>query len=486
MSSKRAIIDIGSNTIRLVVYNGPKRAPIVLLNEKVAPRFGKDVEEHGALSEGSVEVALDALARFAAIIEMLKVDDVQAVATAAVRDASNGEEFIAAVRDLGLDPRVLSGEEEACTSAMGVIAAFPDANGVMGDLGGGSLELTQIADKACGQSITLPFGTLRLPPLRATGDEAFAAHVKKSLKATGWKTKKAERLYIAGGSWRALALYAMHKADWPLEDPHDFVMQAEDAQALCTALAKDGATSEVDRISSSRLASLPDAAALLGVLIDKLAPSRIVFSSWGLREGLLFTSLEPETQALDPVLSSITTFAEGYMVMPAQARRVDAWIADALPAEDAPDASLRLAAALLALATMRGEPNMRADQAMNWALRKRWIGLDARGRAMLAMAVLANSKVLDPPDPLTQLAGDADLKLAAAWGLGIRLCRKLTGGAHDALKGTALRREKDALVLHFAHDALALNGNSVDKNLKRLADWLDMDWRVETTTEPVA
>ena len=183
---KRAIIDIGSNTVRLVVYNGPPRAPVVILNEKVNARLGKDLGRTGAISDKSMRTALPALARFAELLKLLEVETVECVATAAARDASNGPRFLDAVRGFGLSPRLLSGEEEARASAMGVIAAFPGAHGVVADLGGGSLELVEVDRGTSGSGITLPFGTLRLADLRADGPARFAETVREGLERVAW------------------------------------------------------------------------------------------------------------------------------------------------------------------------------------------------------------------------------------------------------------------------------------------------------------
>ena len=164
--AQRAIIDIGSNTVRLVVYGGSPRAPTVLYNEKVAARLGREMAETGAMPADSIELAMRGLKRFALLLDDLGIEDVETVATAATREASNGPEFIAAIEELGLSPRVISGEEEACLSAHGVLGAFPGAKGVVADLGGGSLELVHIADNRTGDPVSLPLGTLRLPALR--------------------------------------------------------------------------------------------------------------------------------------------------------------------------------------------------------------------------------------------------------------------------------------------------------------------------------
>lgn len=483
MSEQRAIIDIGSNTVRLVIYNGPPRAPIVLHNEKVTARLGKDVSKGGMLSDKAVDYALAALRRYELLLRLRGIDNVDCVATAAVRDASNGGEFLASVKALGLSPRLLSGEEEACTSAMGVIAAFPDAQGVVGDLGGGSLELVAIECGACEDAVSFPFGTLRLPELRSGGPVDFAARVRRGLGSARWKHGEGRPFFIVGGSWRALALHAMWETGWPLDDQHDFELAPQDASRICAGLTRGKIGKTDPRIAAGRLGSLPDAAALLGVLVEELRPSRIVFSAWGLREGLLYCQLDETTRAMDPMLAGVAAFAEDARVSLPTARDVAGWTCTAVPDRDDRDAALRLAGTMLALASMRSEPNMRAEQAMNWALRKRWIGLDARGRAMLAMTVLANTGDTDIPRPLAPLASTEDFRQAIAWGLAVRLCRKLTGCSDEAIAHTALTRQEGKVRLELHGSMRALLGNSAAKNLRVLAEWLGLEPSVANPPE---
>lgn len=479
MNDQKAIIDIGSNTVRLVVYNGPPRAPVILLNEKVTPRLGQDVASSGELSAKAMDLALAALSRYALLLRMRGVEDVQTVATAAVRDADNRDSFLAEIEKLGLSPRVLSGDEEARASAMGVIAAFPGAKGVVGDLGGGSLELVSIDGEDCDGAITLPFGTLRLPGLREAGQKQFAATVRRSLKKAGWKAGEGSPFYIVGGSLRALALHSMRETSWPLDDPHDFELAPDEALRICAALAS-GEVGETDpRISSARLATLPDAAALLGELVENIAPSRIVFSSWGLREGLLYGQLDGKTRKQDPMLSGVAAFAADARVSFLAAEQATRWTGAIEPDGGEIHGNLRLAGTMLALASLRSEPNLRADQAIAWALRKRWIGLDARGRAMLAMTVFANTGHTEVPEALAPLASEEDFRRAIAWGLAVRLCRKLAGGAGEALDKTTLARKDGRLVVEFQRDVQALANNSVAKSLRNLAEWLELEWAVE-------
>ncbi|MFC0202704.1 Ppx/GppA phosphatase family protein [Novosphingobium soli] len=482
-SENRAIIDIGSNTVRLVVYNGPPRAPAVILNEKVNAKLGKDLGRTGAIGEKSMRTALAALARFAALLRLLKVSDVECVATAAARDAANGPEFLEAVRGFGLSPRLLSGEEEARASATGVIAAFPGARGIAADLGGGSLELVEIDDAVpggiCSGGITLPFGTLRLPDMRALGTQKFAAAVRAGLTARGWTRGEGLPLYIVGGSWRALALQAMRALDWPVDDPHGFVLDPEEALRIARQFEKGRIDNPDPRISAARIASLPDAAALLVQMVTQLRPSALVFSSWGLREGLLHMQLPPEVQRESPMLASVAAFAKTASVSAEHAEHVVAWTAPVCR-EDPGDADLHTAACLLSLAAMRTEPNLRTEEALTWALRKRWVGLDMRGRGMMAMTIFANSGQTDIPAPFTRLARKADLERAIGWGLAVRLCRRLTGCSEQGLRTTGVAIRGDALVLTLHESAQPLFSPGIAKDLHQLAAWLGLEPRLES------
>lgn len=479
---KRAIIDIGSNTVRLVIYNGPPRAPVVVLNEKVNARLGKDLGRTGAIPDKAMRTALSALARYAALLQLLGVENVECVATAAARDASNGPEFLEAVRGFGLFPRLLSGEEEARASATGVIAAFPGARGIAADLGGGSLELVEIDGEVRAGGVTLPLGTLRLPDLRAGGPIKFAATVRKGLEARGWadgsQHSRGLPLYIVGGSWRALALQAMRVLDWPVDDPHGFELTATEALRLARQFEKGRLDDPDPRISSARLGTLPDAAALMVQLIERLAPSRLVFSSWGLREGLLHMQLPAHVQQENPMLASVAAFAKAARAELDDAVRIAEWTAPACRDSNA-DGDLRTAASLLALAAQRTEPNMRTEEALAWALRKRWIGIDMRGRAMMAMAELANCGDTVIPAPFLRLAERADLDRAIGWGLAIRICRRLTAGTQRALATTALIIQDGTLVLVIQEPAQALYSASIGKDMKALAEWLELEWRID-------
>ena len=478
---QRAVIDIGSNTVRLVVYYGPQRAPDVWLNEKVTARLGRDLATTGRMPDEAVSLAMRGLARFACILKDIGVTEVQAVATAAVRDAENGPEFVEQVRALGLDVEVLSGEEEAITSAYGVIGGFPGAQGVVADLGGGSLELVAIADGHPSHGVSLPLGTLRLPAMRQKGTKAFNKAIKAELARADWASAHSGPLYMVGGTWRALANYAMHKAGYPLTDPQAFTMTLEEADKTAKKVARmePDKLAAIGGIPSARAAALPDAAAMLRPVLAALKPDGLVFSSWGLREGLIYRGLSEGAQRLDPLLAAVSHFTEPRGSSQTMAAQIAAWTSDAALSRRHGSERLRLAAIMLSLAQWRLEPNMRLNHSIDWALHKRWLGLAHRGRAMIAAALRAANGKPDPTSDLQMLASDEALHEAAAWGLAFRLCRRLGAGSRVSLMSSRLTREDDVLKLWLEPGRAQLVSEQVETELARLAGWLGCEGIVE-------
>lgn len=468
--SARAVIDIGSNTVRLVIYDGPPRAPEVIWNEKVVARLGRDLQASGAIPEDAAQEALRALARYKLLLDDRGIADVQTVATAASRDATNGQAFLEQVERLGLAPRLLSGEEEALAAALGVIGAFPNADGIAVDLGGGSLELVRIANGDTGQPTSLPFGTLRLPGLRSQG--RFGRTFDEAFDAGGWDGDGGQPLYMIGGTWRALADFAMREAAYPLSDPHGFRLPAAAAERLAKRLSQTR-PGELENagLSPMRAAYLPDSAALLRRLIGRLAPRKLIFSSWGLREGLLFAGLSPLQRRLDPLLAGVQAFAEPRDATLIDTTRLAGWTADLAAAAPPAAERLRLAAAHLSAALQRVEPNLRARHAEEWSLDKRWIALDPAGRAVICAALYGSLGRTVWPEMLDKLASKDSLRDGVAWGLGFRLARRLGAGSQVPLTRSQLRLEDGRLTLAVDRSREKLITQPVRKELAALASW---------------
>jgi len=317
------------------------------------------------------------------------------------------------------------------------------------------------------------------------GGPTLKKAIDKIIRKAGWDIAAApsdagSALYLVGGTWRAMAVYAMALRDHPLSDPHGFELDAATAQELAETLAasESDALKGRDRISAMRAEKLPDAAVLLSALLARLNPARVVFSSWGLREGLLYDRMPAHSRAQDPLLAGIAMFASQRGAPATLATRMAAWTLDAAPAREHGSERLRLAAIMLGLASMQVEPNLRLPQAIDWALHKRWIGVDGMGRAMMAAAVAANGNSLALPARVRALASEEALEEAMRWGLALRLARRLGARSRRSLEVSRLVIQDGVLVLKLAESHEALFGIPSEKDMKLLAGRLGLEWRL--------
>ena len=482
-----AIIDIGSNSVRLVVYQGLTRIPATLFNEKVMAGLGRGLAANGRLGKGSMDTAVTALIRFAALTRVMGVDTLRTVATAAVREASNSDEFIARVeRECGLQIETISGEAEARGAALGVIAGIPDADGVVGDLGGGSLELIRVSGGEAHERISLPIGSLRLDAVRKRDRRALAPFIKKALDQVGWaQAGRGRPFYMVGGSWRALAQVHIHQSGHPLPIVHQYEMPREAPASLVRSLTQiDLATlREVPNISTSRLPSLPGAAMLLAATVKRLGSSRVVASGFGLREGLLFGQLPAATQALDPLIEAARGEGQRQGRFREHGDMLFEWMGGLFDGEVAAERRLRLAACLLSDIAWRAHPDFRAERGVDMALHGNWVAVTAAERAALAQALhycFGGSGSAPILALLAQLASPQLLARARAWGLALRLGQRLTGGTASALVASRLGREGDQAVLRIDARHSALLGDAVQRRLKLVGGALGLEPRIVT------
>jgi exopolyphosphatase/guanosine-5'-triphosphate,3'-diphosphate pyrophosphatase len=471
--SRIAIIDIGSNSVRLVVYEGSARLPAILFNEKVMPGLGRALNETGAIDPSALAAARAALARFALLAREMQVSELRTVATAAVRDASNGNALIEAAAALGLEVELLSGEEEAMASGMGVLSGIPDADGVVGDLGGGSLELVRVVAGTVTDRISFPLGVLRIGAIRAEGKGALDRRVGKLLEEAGWKGRgKDLPFYLVGGSWRALARLDMHRSDYPLPVVHQYPLSLSriaELRELVNTMPRS-ALKAIPDVSSARVATLPDATALLASVARHLGSSGAVVSAYGLREGLLFQRLTAKQRREDPLIVAARDEGERLGRFAEHGDLLEAWIAPLFGGESAELARLRHAACLLADVGWRANPEFRAERGMEIALHGNWVAIDAAGRAVLAQALYTSlGGGVGCPEPLARLADPAALDRARRWGLAIRLGQRLSGGVAAPLKRSRLVLEEDAVTLVIEERDEALYGEPVEKRHKALA-----------------
>lgn len=468
-ASSVAVIDIGSNSVRLVVYAGPARVPAPIFNEKVLAGLGRGLGETGRLPAKGRERALAALRRYRLMIDAMGVARVEVLATAAVRDAADGDDFVRAVNAIGFTCRVLKAEQEAEFAGFGVLSAIPAANGIAGDLGGGSVEFVEVANGRPSGGISLPLGVLRLGPEHESRTRQLLA---SALGESGiGELGRGRPFYLVGGSWRALARIDMAASGFPLPIVHQHVIAPGRVHELRQLLAAPG-PEVVSALAGARQATTPIAAMLLDLIVETLQPSRLVISAFGIREGLLFAALSAEQRGVDPLIAAARAAGGGDHGFGELGDRLDQWLAPVFA--DPPErARLRHAACLLADAAWPASPAFRAAQLIELALHGNFVGIDPPERVMVAYA-LARSLGRDvlPAPGLSQLCSAAMLKRADEWGLAIRLGQRLSGGVGAILEASRLALDGDTLTLRLGSGQGALAGERVERDLARLGEAL--------------
>ncbi len=476
---REAIIDIGSNSVRLVVYGGARRAPTAIFNEKIMVGLGRSLSATGKIDKEAMERGLRALERFAALVDAMDLDSVRCVATAAVRDARNGQEILDGARKAGLRVELLSGEEEAAAAGYGVISSIPNADGIVADLGGGSLELVRVRGGEIGERVSFQLGVLRLAAVRegikdkGKARNAVAAHIKKALREAAWlEEMRGLPLYLVGGSWRSLARLIMEEDHNPLLVMHNHVMPPKEADRLVRIL--DGLSLDdlkaVPGLSQVRIPTLHDAALLLLTLSKALGSKTLIVSSAGLREGLLYQRLPADIKAQDPLLAAAKDEGSRVARFPEHGRLLDKWIAPLFVDDDEEAARLRMAACLLSDVPWSATPDFRAARGQEIALHGNWHGIDVTGRVLIATALDAcfgGEGVATAG--IKPLASAAAIHRARLWGLAMRLGQRLSGGVEEPLRQTRLERDGKRIRLMLPGDAASLYGETVQRRLKQLA-----------------
>ena len=472
-----AIIDIGSNSVRLVVYAGSERIPVPIFNEKVLAGLGVGADRFGDLPEEAREKALSALRRFKLLIDHMSVRRTQVVATAAIRDAADGKDFVREVRRIGLDCQVLTAEEEAEFAGEGVLSGIPDADGLAGDLGGGSLELVEVSQGRTRPGISLPLGVLRLNP-SPDGERSARKELKSALKKNDLRDIGRDRaFYTVGGSWRALARIDMLATDFPLPITHQYRMKPGRIRELRKIIDSDDPRLK-QKVAPPRLATSPHAAMLLQQIVDEIEPSEIIVSVFGIREGLIFSKLKPGVRRLDPLLEEARHAGGGEHRFGEHGDLLDGWIAPLF--DDSPaKRRLRLASCLLADVAWQASPSFRADRAIEMALHGNWVAISPSERVILAQALSSNFGRQDLVDPkLTDLCSQSQLRMANCWGTAMRLGQRLSGGVSSVLERTRLSCDDDFIRLHVPRGEEALAGDMVERRLIKLGEAMDRDVEV--------
>ncbi len=473
-----AVVDIGSNSVRLVVYDGLRRSPTPVFNEKILCGLGKGIAITGMLDATAMVRATAALKRFRALAKQIGCHEVYAVATAAAREASNGPEFIEqAEKSLGAGIDILTGKEEARYAALGVIAGIPEADGVVGDLGGGSLELIDVKDSKLFDGVTLPLGPLRL--IDMSGDNMGRARklVDEYLNDVKvLEALKGRSFYAVGGTWRNLARVHLAHAGYPLHVLHQYVMTRAQARSIAELVSGMSSTAmkDVKDISKSRSNTMPFGSMVLERLIELGKPKDIVCSVYGVREGYLYAKLPRKKAKLDALLSSCWDFARRYARSPEHELELCDWTDQLFGAKgfkETPEQQrLRYAACLLADIGWRAHPDYRADRSMSMISQAAFVGIDHPGRVFLSLTIFYRYEGEVMKDDLTRLLSEEHMERAHLLSSIFRLAYILSAAMPGMLPRIGLTLEgTKVLTLTLPNKFKDLMGERVEKRLASLA-----------------
>ena len=486
-----AVVDIGSNSIRLVVYERLCRAPIALFNEKSVCALGKGVVTTGRLGREEVESALRALRRFAHIAKALRAGEIEFVATEAVRRAENGGEFLAeAERAAGRPIVVLTGDDEGRAASMGVAFSFHQPDGVVGDLGGGSVDLSVVSPSGPGEIFgSLPIGTLPVTRMLIEDRAATAEFIDSRLATVPWLAGAASgrSFYLVGGGWRALGRIRLSMTETPLKVVHDYRLTADEAITLGRSIAGLGAEElrTMPGMPGRRVDTVRAAALLLDRAVRRLEPDRVVFSAFGLREGRAFGRLSPDELARDPLLAGARDFGRTRSRLPEIGAAMGDWTAPMFPGETPDQRRLRLATCEVSDSAWREHPAFRAREAFYRLAQYPFIGIDHPERAFLAYAVFIRYEG-SPDDlfirPLLSLMTEPECRRAELLGATLQLGYRISAAVPDLLETSWLKIAGDELRLHLPAPDAAPDPEILKPRLRAVAKGLGLSRTKVLTT----
>lgn len=486
-----AIIDIGSNSVRLVAYEGVSRAPTPIYNEKVLCGLGRHVATTGRLDDDAVERALRALARFRVLCETMDVSEIHVLATAAARDASNGPAFLeAAERACGCPIQLLSGAREAQFSAYGVVSGFFKPDGVVGDMGGGSLELVDVQGAHVGEGVTMPLGGLALQDLSGGSLKKAQRIIRSSLEraASQLENLQGRTFYAVGGTWRALARLHQAVTDYPLHVMHNYIIDPKDSMDFLHLVEEADAKTlkDIESVSEARRPLLAYGAILLEEIIRLGGPKQIAVSALGVREGLLYDKLDQEKRQLDPLLRAASDLNLLRSRSPRHGQELWEWTSRFIESVDLPETDyerrLRHAGCLLADIGWRAHPDYRGEQSLNLIAYGAFVGLDHPGRAYLALSIFFRHEGLSPDkvgSRIVALAGTRLMERARLLAAMMRVAYPVSVAMEGVLPETPLIARGRSVVLQLPGRRADLANERLVGRVRALAKLLNLEPVIE-------
>ena len=483
-----AVIDIGSNSVRLVIYRVERRSIWPVFNEKVLAGLGRDMWTTGLLHPDGKRESLVALRRFKAVLESYTLEHTHIVATAAIREASDGPAFAATIREqTGFEVRILTGAEEAYYSAQGVHCGHLDAKGVVGDLGGSSLELINLDGEETGKGVTLPLGPFALGAPRSIELEKTRATILAHIEPLRDRFSGGQ-FHAVGGAWRNLALIWMMKQNYPLHVIQQFELPAREAVSVCSLIAGQSLSSleKMAGVPKRRLENISYAALVLQCLVETFGYDSLCFSAFGLREGLLFDALDGDLKHDDPLIAGCTALGKQLGINDDLGKALSQWARDYYDSADnalieRPDEKLIRAAAKLADIGARLHPDHRADLVCEQVLRAPIPGQTHEDRVFLASALYtrySGDAFESQPVLIRRILGEEKHQLATQLGLLLRLGCDLSAKSAKLLSHATVRQNGLQLILSAPGWEDLLLGETTRRRARALAQNLKLTLQI--------
>ncbi|CUH85884.1 Ppx/GppA family phosphatase [Thalassovita mediterranea] len=483
--SRVGVIDVGSNSVRMVVFDGAARSPAYFYNEKIMCALGAGLAETGKLNPEGRKRALSAMRRFQKLADGMNASTLTAVATAAVREASDGPDFVAEVlAETGITVHVIDGEEEARLSAQGVLLGWPGAYGLICDIGGSSLELAEINDGKVGKRVTSSLGPLKLRDVKG-GKKGRKAHIAAVMEDLAQEMgPQPNRLFLVGGSWRAIAKIDMVRRGYPLHVLHEYRMNAKSVRDTI-AYIEERSIDELRRscgISEARIILVPITCEVLKRLIRTFKPHDIAVSSYGIREGMLYEQMSDELRERDPLIEA-ARFAEAKDArLPGFGKTLYEFVSPLFKSAKWERKRLIKAACLLHDVSWRAHPDYRAELCFDNVTRANLGGLRHSERVFLGLALMnryKNSSTDSRFPGIFDLLDEKDLKDAEVLGKAMRLGAMLWPRADQQIGELTLFPKKKELHLKLSPDAEPLFGEVARSRLASLARALEAEVTVK-------
>ena len=476
--SKVGVIDVGSNTVRMVVFDGAARSPAYFYNEKIVCALGSGLSQSGKLSPGGKSRALTAIKRFKYLAKGMGIPKLTAIATAAIREAEDGMQFCQEVYEATRQKiLIIDGLQEARLSAQGVLLGWPKSFGLVCDLGGSSMELAEINKGKVGKCVTSPLGSLRLKELDYTKKER-RKYIKKIVKKmASVMGPQQNRLFLVGGSWRALAKLDMVRTNYPLHVVHEYRMNESTVKKTLNFLLKPHADQiwKRARLSEDRFSLLPYAGELLEIILEIFRPKDIAISSYGIREGMLFEQMPEKLKKKDPLIEASKFSEKTSARVPSFGNNLFKFVRPLFPETGSDKLRVMRAACHLHDVSWRAHPDYRAEVCFHNATRANLGGLKHSERVFLGLSLMyryTNKDIDDRFKNLFSLLSKNDILEAKILGKAMRLGAILWVSKNQKRAVLKWEPKLPKITLILPSSAEALYGEAAQERLESIGDTL--------------